>query len=599
MQRLTKIFNISLWLIGFFVLICLHSTNVYAQQIPHFIKYHGDGKKILEEIEKEGKEKDKGKEKDLYTLTFRIYNLETNGVALWKETHLNVPINKKEKFEVLLGSFTPLDLRFDEDYWLSIEIDNKGEIEPRERMTSFGYAYMSEDSYKLGGRYADDFALFGHSHIGEDVVGPVAEAINADTVDGLHAHQIGGVKDHGELLGLADDDHLQYLNNGRGDERYAGLSWDGLTRLETAQSHIADKNNPHIVTLEQLGHLDNNPEEEAPTATERGEPTGTEIQGWADDIVTWGHTGKVTNLNADMVDGLHATISTNPQPNTLIALDDKSKFPSSVIPPVDGLWTDAGTYIYPNNVGNNFQITDTGNLAVPDNIGIGMGDIMKDVSSEVEGMRALFIRYNNIIGQFQVDEDSVGVQSITNHPLHFRTNDITRVAIDTSGKVGIGTANPQNRLHVVGGLGLQGDNPPGSGENPGGTWNFRVNADGQFLVNANTPAPGGDPIMVMDDNSGNVVIGIKDGDKGRVGIGTTGPGTKLHVVGSIRIDGDEGGDINTVTLTDTVLPGGTGSDARTVMTRMNDPTITNPVVVKWLKVYIGTEVYYMPLFQQQ
>jgi len=470
MQRLRKIFHISLWVIGFFVLI---GNIVYAQQIPHFIKYQSDGEEILEKIEKKGKkEKDKEKEKELYNLTFRIYNVETGGVALWKETNLNVPIKKKESFEVLLGSFTPLNLKFDQDYWLSIEIDGTGEIRPRERMTSVGYAYMADDSWRLGGRLSDDFALFHHSHIGEDVVSPIAEAINADTVDGLHAYEIGGVKDHGLLSGLSDDDHLQYLDTLRGDERYAGVGWDGLTKLKTSQDHIANKNNPHQVTLEQLGHLDNNPEEEAPTLTERGEPTATEIREWADDIAVWGHNNLVANLNADMIDGLHATMSDNPQANTLIALGADMKFPSSVIPSIteatnadtvdgihantmatanylyplnanakfpasilegivadadkldgkdssefsliahfhtlmdltdvtsdlraaflaagtagasgtnrlatmtdigglSGLWTDAGTYIYPNNAGNGFQITDTGSLFLDGTAGIG------------------------------------------------------------------------------------------------------------------------------------------------------------------------------------------------------------------------------------
>lgn len=30
----------------------------------------------------------------------------------------------------------------------------------------------------------------------------------------------GGVSDHGELTGLGDDDHPQYLNQARGDARY-------------------------------------------------------------------------------------------------------------------------------------------------------------------------------------------------------------------------------------------------------------------------------------------------------------------------------------------------------------------------------------------
>ena len=426
MQRL-RIFYIKLCLAVFFVLI---ANMVYAQQIPHFIKYQGDGEKILEETEKGKKEKEKGKEKDLYNLTFRIYNVETGGTALWKETHFNVPIKKKETFEVLLGSFTPLDLKFDEDYWLSIEIENGGEISSRERMTSFGYAYMSEDSYKLGGRYSSDYAFMGHSHVGEDVVTPVAEAVNADMVDGLHANEIGGVRDHGNLLGLEDDDHLQYLTNERGDGRYAGIGWDGLTKLENAQTHIADKNNPHQVTLEQLGHLDNNPEEEAPAAAERGEPTGTEIQGWADDVISWGHSNVVTNLNADMVDGIHASVT--PAANYLYPLNANAKFPASIlegvvadsdkldgkdssefsllghfhtlmdlsdvtsdlraaflaagtagasgtnrlatmtdIGSISGLWTDEGSYIYPNNIGKSFQITDTGSLFLAGTAGIG------------------------------------------------------------------------------------------------------------------------------------------------------------------------------------------------------------------------------------
>lgn len=353
------------------IFLMLSAGFAFAQQIPHLITYKGDIKELAKDDGKVDKDEKEKKDKDAYNLTFRIYNLEIGGAALWEETHLQTPV-KKGNFEVILGSIIPLDLKFDEDYWLSIEVDGEGEIIPRERMTSVGYAYMSDDTWKLGGRYFEEYALIEHNHLGEDIITPVAEAVNADTVDGLHADQLGGIKDHGLLEGLADDDHLQYLNILRGDERYAGSGWDGLTRLKTAQDHIADLSNPHAVTLEQLGHLDNNPEEEAPTATERGEPTGIEIQGWADDIVSWGHANLVTNLNADMLDGFHAASSNNPLPNTLLALGADGKFPTSVIPPIIaiGLWTDEGTYIYPNNTGSGLQIMDTGHLAIAGNAGI-------------------------------------------------------------------------------------------------------------------------------------------------------------------------------------------------------------------------------------
>ena len=48
----------------------------------------------------------------------------------------------------------------------------------------------------------------------------------------------GGVTDHGALNGLSDDDHPQYLNNARGDARYAPISHAhsiaDVTGLQTA-----------------------------------------------------------------------------------------------------------------------------------------------------------------------------------------------------------------------------------------------------------------------------------------------------------------------------------------------------------------------------
>ncbi|MBK9693776.1 MAG: hypothetical protein IPO73_19195, partial [Gemmatimonadetes bacterium] len=50
-----------------------------------------------------------------------------------------------------------------------------------------------------------------------------------------------GASDHGLLSGLADDDHLQYHNDARGDARYAAIA------------HASDTANPHAVTAAQAG----------------------------------------------------------------------------------------------------------------------------------------------------------------------------------------------------------------------------------------------------------------------------------------------------------------------------------------------------------
>jgi len=78
-----------------------------------------------------------------YNLKFRIYNTETGGTPKWTETQPNIPISNGI-FQVQLGSVAPLNLTFNESYWISIEINTDGEMSPRTRLASVGYAYMAE-----------------------------------------------------------------------------------------------------------------------------------------------------------------------------------------------------------------------------------------------------------------------------------------------------------------------------------------------------------------------------------------------------------------------------------------------------------------------
>jgi hypothetical protein len=61
----------------------------------------------------------------------------------------------------------------------------------------------------------------------------------------------GGVTDHGDLTGLADDDHTQYLNNARGDVRYAPIAHShviaDVTGLQTAIDGKAASSHTHII----------------------------------------------------------------------------------------------------------------------------------------------------------------------------------------------------------------------------------------------------------------------------------------------------------------------------------------------------------------
>lgn len=77
-----------------------------------------------------------------YSMTFRIYDAQTGGSALWTETQSSVSVSSG-KFSVQLGTVTALNLDFSTDYWLSIQVGTDPEMSPRTRLTSAGYAYRS------------------------------------------------------------------------------------------------------------------------------------------------------------------------------------------------------------------------------------------------------------------------------------------------------------------------------------------------------------------------------------------------------------------------------------------------------------------------
>ena len=121
---------IGIVLVSIFVLTCAH----VSAGIPHYMQFQGKATDI-NDTPLNGP----------HDLTFRIYDAETEGNLLWSETHSAVPV-ENGVFSVLLGGVTPLDLVFDNPYWISTEIEttNSTNEMPRIAITSVGYAYMAE-----------------------------------------------------------------------------------------------------------------------------------------------------------------------------------------------------------------------------------------------------------------------------------------------------------------------------------------------------------------------------------------------------------------------------------------------------------------------
>ncbi len=79
-----------------------------------------------------------------FNLTFRIYDTETAGTALWQETQNNINI-EEGLLNVELGSVTPLNtLAFDKQYWLSVQAGIDPEMTPRFKLTGAPYSFIAQ-----------------------------------------------------------------------------------------------------------------------------------------------------------------------------------------------------------------------------------------------------------------------------------------------------------------------------------------------------------------------------------------------------------------------------------------------------------------------
>jgi hypothetical protein len=151
MKNIMKLLLISIFLLPV-TIYQLPVTSAYAE-IPRLINYQG---KLTDST-------DKPLTDGVYKITFRLYETEGGGSAIWTEVHdpkvgTGVTI-QKGIFNTLLGGVTALNLAFDKPYWLSIQVGSDAEMAPRQRIASSAYA--------LRANVAD----------------------NADTVDGFHASQ--------------------------------------------------------------------------------------------------------------------------------------------------------------------------------------------------------------------------------------------------------------------------------------------------------------------------------------------------------------------------------------------------------------------------
>ncbi len=199
------------------------------------------------------------------------------------------------------------------------------------------------------------------------------------------------------------------------------------------------------------------------------------------------------------------------------------------------------------------------------NVGIGTAEPADKLEVKVSSVGGIKVSGNDVVYiRLATDSEAAGgnewyLEQFTGGALSFNLNGVTstksKLLVDTSGNIGIGTTSPGERLEVYGYMkGVEGSGSGAAAE----TWakNLVLDSDGSVgmaFLSPNTQYASihfGDPEdvdigRIIYSHPGNflgVVVNsaerLRITSSGNVGIGTASPATKLDVTGSIRASGE-------------------------------------------------------------
>ncbi len=463
-----------------------------------------------------------------YELTFKLYDSATDGTVLWSETQ-SVSV-ADGVFNAILGSVNPLNIPFDNLYWLGITVGEGVELTPRIKLTSSAYSLNSRGVMGNSNVFPDS------GNVGINTTNPTAKLHIGGTpgVDGIKFPD-GTLQTTAVVENGSDGDWTI-----SGDNMYSAVS--GNIGIGTA----SPDNKLDIECSVSTGGIDIN----------NTAPDGSPVIRYQIDGTT-----KFT-MGVDRSGSSHFKIGT-----TSLTTDTYMKFTSWGCicigpPPAYGDYYRLETASDDNYLGAGAFL-----VSNPDNI---RNAVYAFTNGKGNG---LYARSQGTGNALLVNHDGS-----SGHIAQFQSNDTAKVIIDKNGNIGINTTSPTAKLHIGGTPGVDGIKFPDgtlqttalTGSGSDGDWTISGNnmysaVSGNIGIGTTSPqrqlhiARADYVTLVLEDEGAGTdqkkkFINTDDGslrlgkftdswdftpqltidNSGNIGIGTTNPGSKLEVAGTIH-----------------------------------------------------------------
>jgi len=88
-----------------------------------------------------------------YNMTFRIYDNYTSGNLIWNQTNMSVSTDSDGVYNVILEG---INANFTQQFFLSVEVQSDGEMDPRINLTSTPYAFRAQNVTVAGVEFSSN-----------------------------------------------------------------------------------------------------------------------------------------------------------------------------------------------------------------------------------------------------------------------------------------------------------------------------------------------------------------------------------------------------------------------------------------------------------